>query len=101
MTYLRGLQPPADALRLAVGIVDDKLDRVDALGRVIGSRAASTHKLGQLSTQGVIEGFEEAHPHEVALALGQTKSIINADRDVRASADKPSRAICAAMLPGA
>jgi len=55
-THVRGLQVTDDALGLATGIVDDDLDRVDALDHATGGRATSAHELGQLGAQIVVEG---------------------------------------------
>jgi hypothetical protein len=52
-----------DALALGVGLVDDDLDRVDALGHPAGSGAATTQKPRQLTAQAVVERLVEAHPH--------------------------------------
>ena len=41
MVCLRGLDLADDALTLAIGIVDDDHDRIDALGRAAGRRPAA------------------------------------------------------------
>ena len=90
-------------LPFAIWIVDDDLDRLDALDHATGGRAVPTHELGQLTAQSVVEGLVKTHPHHAALARSQTKPTVNFDGDVHAPANQPSRAIStthAAMLLG-
>jgi len=80
-------------------IVDDKLDRIDPLGRAIRSPAAPTNKRGQLAAQVIGDGFVEAHPHDAALVLSQAEPIITADRHVHAPADQPAGTVRARQAP--
>jgi hypothetical protein len=84
---------------LALGIVDDELDRGDALGRAMGGRATPARKLGQLCAKVVIDGFVEADPDHAALAQGQPEPLVKADRHMHASADQPAGAIRAPYAP--
>jgi hypothetical protein len=93
VSNLRRLQVTDDALALAMWIVDDDLDRVDALDRATGGRAVPTHELGQLAAEIVVERLVKAHPHHAALARSQTKPTVNSDGDMHAPANQPSRAI--------
>ena len=93
MSNLRRLQVTDEALALAMWIVDDDLDRVDALDRATGGRAVPTHEFGQLAAQIVVEGLVKAHPHDAALAGSQAEPTVNSDGDMHALADQPSRAI--------
>ncbi|MGH2941951.1 MAG: hypothetical protein ACRDLN_04160, partial [Solirubrobacteraceae bacterium] len=90
---LRRSQPAGDALVLAVRVVDDKLDRVDALGRALGCRAAAAGKLAQLNTEAVGDGLAEAHAHQAPLAAGQSEPVVEANRNMHAAADQPAGAI--------
>jgi hypothetical protein len=93
VSNLRRLQVTDEALALAMWIVDDDLDRVDALNRATGGRAVPTHELSQLAAQIVVERLVKAHPYHAALARGQTKPTVKPDGDMHAPADQASRAI--------
>jgi hypothetical protein len=93
VSNLRRLQVTDDALALAMWIVDNDLDRVDALDRATGGRAVPTHELGQLAAQIVVERLVKAHPHHATLARSQAQPTVTKDRDMHAPADQPSRAI--------
>jgi hypothetical protein len=93
VSHLRWLQVTDDALALAMGTVNDDLDRIRALNRATGCRATSAHQLSQLPAQFVVEGFVKAHPDKAALAWSQTDPTVKADRDVHARADQPPSAI--------
>jgi hypothetical protein len=67
---LRWSQPSEQALVLAAWIVDDDLDRVDAVGCALGGPAVPARKLGQVGAQLVIEGLVEARSDHAALARG-------------------------------
>ena len=75
------------------GVVDDDLDRGDALGRSLGGRATAAHEPCQLAAEAIVDGLVEAQSHHAPLAPGQADSIVEADGDVHASAQQPSRAI--------
>ncbi|MEA2493911.1 MAG: hypothetical protein QOJ29_1822, partial [Thermoleophilaceae bacterium] len=89
-----------DALTAAVGIVDDDLDRIDALDRAARGRTAPAHELGQLAAETVVEGLVKAHPHHPSLARSQTEPSVKTDSDVHAPADQPSRAIRTTQAAG-
>ncbi len=93
MPNLGWLQMTHDPLTLAMRVIHDDLDWIDALGRTTGRRAAPTQKPGQLGTQIVVNGFVESHPHQTPLLLGQPESIVTTDRHVHAPTDQPSRSI--------
>jgi hypothetical protein len=82
-----------DALALGVGIVDDDLDRVDALSSPTRGGAATTQKLCQLGTQAVVNRLVKAQAYEAPLLLGQPDPLVVADRDLHPPADKPASAI--------
>jgi hypothetical protein len=82
-----------DPLTLAMRVIHDDLDRLHALGRTTGRRAAPAHKPSQIGAQLVVNGFVESHPHQTPLLLGQPESIVTTDRHVHAPTDQPSRAI--------
>jgi hypothetical protein len=96
---VRGSQPACHALVLAGRVVDDDLDRVDALGRPLACTPAPTRKLAQLGPQLVGDGLAEAHPHRAALAAGQPEPIVKPDRHVHASAHQPPAPVGAPDTP--
>ena len=93
VSHLRRLQLTYDALTLAVGIIDDHLDRVEALDRAAGRHTTPSHELGQLCAQAVIERLVKAHPHQATLVWSQTEPTVTENRDMHAPADQPTRAI--------
>jgi len=59
VAHLRRFDLAEDVLARAVGVVDDDLDRVDALGHASSGRASMCHKLGQLGAQAIVERLVE------------------------------------------
>jgi hypothetical protein len=96
---LRRLQAADHALVLAVGIVDDELDRGDALGRAMGSCATSTRKLDQLCAKLVIYGLVESNADHAALAPRQPDPLVESDHHMHASADQLASAVRAPNAP--
>ncbi|MGH2941247.1 MAG: hypothetical protein ACRDLN_00510 [Solirubrobacteraceae bacterium] len=68
MSHLRGLKPADDAPTLAAEVVDDELDRVDALSCATGRRTAAAQEPEQLDPQSLFKRLMEANAHEAALA---------------------------------
>jgi len=95
MSNLRRLQVTDDPLTLAVWIVHDDLDRIYTLDHATGGRATPPHKLSQLGAQVLVDGLVKAHSHQSALVRSQAEPTVTEDGDMHASADEPSRAICA------
>lgn len=82
-----------DALALAMRIVDDDLDRLDALDRSTGRRTTPPHELDQLGAQIVVQRLMEAHANQAALVRSKTEPAVTQDRDMHTAADQPPRAI--------
>jgi hypothetical protein len=76
---------------------DDDGDRLGC--DAAGGRAAAAHELGELGAEVVVERLVEVDAHAATLALGEAEPVVEADRDLHASADEPSRAIRAARRP--
>ena len=90
MAQLWGLQLPDDAMTVPAGIVDDELDRVEALGHAVASGTPTAQQLDQLGAQRAVKALLEAHADVAALASRETEPVVMTDRDAHASHVRPA-----------
>jgi hypothetical protein len=96
---VRRSQPSGYALVLPRWTVNNQLDRVGSLGGALGGGATTAHKNGQLGAQVVRHRLAKAHQHRAALAPGEPKPVVEAQRHLHTTTDQPASAIRTSQSP--